>query len=217
MSIRQNHLYLLGAPGAGKGTQAQQLSVFFRIPQISTGDMLREVRAQGGELAKTLSSYMDMGKLVPDELVINLVRGRLQKADCQEGAIFDGFPRTYHQAQILDELLLEQKRSPLQALLIDVPVVELRRRLQGRLTCPKCNRSYHITDYPPKIANRCDVCGTELTVRVDDSPETVEKRLEAYLAQTAPLIDYYQQRGTLHRIDGTKNVNEVFQTILAKI
>ena len=214
MNYKQNNVYLLGPPGAGKGTQAQQLSSSLRIPQISTGDMLREVRAQGGEEAKILASFMDAGKLVPDAFVIDLVRKRLEKDDCSTGAIFDGFPRTEEQAKILDELFLLQKRNRLKAIMIDVPVVELKRRLDGRLTCPLCNRSYHLVDYPPLVKGKCDVCGTALVIRTDDVPSTIEKRLEAYFRQTAPLIEYYRSRDAFYRVDGTKQVSEVFSSIL---
>lgn len=213
--LKQNNLYLLGAPGAGKGTQAQQLSALLHIPQISTGDMLREVRSQGGELAATLSSLMDSGKLVPDGLVVDLVRKRLSRPDCQGGAIFDGFPRTDDQAKILDQLLVEQNRTPLKVVMIDVPVDELKRRLVDRLTCPNCNRSYHAVDYPPRIPYRCDVCGATLVTRSDDNLHTIEKRLEAYFRQTAPLINYYEKQKSLIRIDGSKKIPDVFASILS--
>lgn len=213
----QLDLYLLGAPGVGKGTQAQRLAAHLHIPQLSTGDMLRDARQEGSELGKQVAAIMDSGKLVSDDIVIALVKQRLARPDHAAGVIFDGFPRTRVQAEALDRLLQETGRQPLRVVVVDVGTDEIRRRLLGRLTCPRCKRSYHQTDSPPQHPGRCDACGSELVVRNDDRPEVVEKRLQAYLAETAPLVDYYQRKGRFYRVDGTGSIDQVFQLILGAL
>lgn len=217
MEYKQHNIYLLGAPGVGKGTQAQKLAVLLKVPQLSTGDMLREARKEKGKLADRLASYMDVGTLVPDDLVITLVQLRLQKPDCAQGVILDGFPRTKPQAEALDKLFTEDKRTALQVISIEVPETEIRRRLEGRLVCPLCNRSYHVAEFPPKASGVCDVCGGTLTRREDDEPAVVSQRLRAYAEKTAPLVAYYQSRHLFSEINGVGNTEEVFQRILDRL
>lgn len=213
----QLNLYLLGAPGAGKGTQAQLLVQHLGIPQLSTGDLLREARKDGSELGKRVAAIMDSGALVPDQVVIDLVRQRLALPSHQKGVIFDGFPRTRRQAESLDELLHESARTPLRVVAVDVPPEVLRERLLGRLTCPQCNRTYHVTQSPPQRDSLCDACGAPLVTRNDDQPETVNRRLVNYYEQTSPLIDYYKSRQVLVSVDGTGRMEEVFASIKASL
>ena len=209
----QRNLILLGAPGAGKGTQAQRLAARWGIPQVSTGDMLREARRQGTELGKRAQGYMDAGQLVPDEVVFGLVEERLAKRDAVEGAILDGFPRTIPQAEALDRLMAKMKREAVKAVAIEVPEAELLERLGGRRSCPKDGASYHLKFTPPKRDNLCDQCGSELITRADDRPEAIKKRLEEYHAKTAPLIDYYQKQGVLRRVDGVGALEAILDRI----
>ena len=209
----QLNLYLLGAPGAGKGTQAQLLVQYLGIPQLSTGDLLREARKDGSELGKRVAAIMDSGALLPDQVVIDLVKQRLSLPNHESGVIFDGFPRPRNQAEILDELLLQSGRSPLRVVAVDVPAETLRERLLGRLTCPQCNRTYHMVQNPPQRDTVCDGCGSGLITRNDDKPETVGRRLANYTEQTAPLLDYYKSRQVLVSVDGTAPMGQVFEAI----
>ncbi len=209
----QRNLILLGAPGAGKGTQAQRLAARWGIPQISTGDMLREARRQGTELGKKAQAYMDGGQLVPDEVVIGLVEERLGRPDAKDGAIFDGLPRTTPQAEALDGLLARMGRDPVKVVAIEVPEAELTLRLGGRRSCPKDNAPYHVTFNPPKVSGKCDRCGGELILRPDDRPEAIKTRFVEYQAKTAPLTDYYGRRGTLRTVDGTGELESILERI----
>lgn len=209
----QTNVYLLGAPGAGKGTQAQRLAATWGVPQVSTGDMLREIRKESSPLALRVASIMDSGALVPDEIVIELVRQRLARPDCRAGAILDGFPRTEAQARALDMLFAAEGRAALRVLLIDVPDEALLARLTGRLVCSGCGRSYHVAFYPPAIEGQCDACGGKLVVRSDDQPAVIAARLRAYHEQTAPLIAYYRNKHVLVTVDGTGDAEAVFEAL----
>lgn len=208
------NIIMLGPPGAGKGTQAKMLVEEFGIPQISTGDMLRAAVAEGTELGKKAKEYMDKGQLVPDEVVIGIVRERLSKPDCEKGFILDGFPRTVPQAEALDKILQEMGKKIDYVINIVVPDEEILKRLTGRRTCRKCGAMYHVVFNPPKKEGVCDKCGGELYQRDDDKEETIRKRLEVYKAQTEPLVDYYKKKGVLVDIDGTKGIQEIYQDIL---
>ncbi|NOY63977.1 MAG: adenylate kinase [Nitrospirae bacterium] len=208
-------IVLLGAPGAGKGTQAKKLIEKYGIPQISTGDILRKAVADGTPLGKEAKSYMDRGELVPDSVVIGLVKERLQQDDCKKGFILDGFPRNTSQAETLDQVL-DEMGMPLQvALSVDVDFDVLMKRLTGRRTCKSCGQMYNIYFSPPQKEGVCDKCGGELYQRDDDKEETIKKRLEVYEAQTAPLIDYYEKKGILKRVNGVGNIDEIFANICA--
>lgn len=213
----QHNIYLLGAPGAGKGTQAELLSEKLGVPQLSTGEILRTARKEGSELGKRVAAIMDSGQLVPDEVVIDLVAERLARPDHQGGVILDGFPRTIKQAEVLGELFARTGRDPLKVILVDVPQDEIRRRLQGRLWCTRCKRTFHKTDNPPTPQHdqTCDVANCPLEVRPDDKPEAVEKRLVAYDTQTAPLIEYYKKQGAFYAINGQGKISDIFSSILA--
>ncbi len=202
-------MVLLGPPGAGKGTQAKKLAEHYGIPHISTGDILRDAVRKGTDLGKKAREYMDAGALVPDEIVIGIVRERLKEEDCAMGFILDGFPRTVHQAVELDRI------TALDAVVnIDVPFEKLVERLTGRRSCPKCGAVYHIKTNPPKKEGICDICGTPLVQRDDDREETVKNRLETYLKQTAPLIGHYKEKGILINVDGDGTIEEVFERII---
>jgi adenylate kinase len=202
-------LILLGAPGAGKGTQAQKLVENYKIPQISTGDLLRAAVADGTELGKQANEYMTAGKLVPDEVVIGLIEERLEKDDTASGFILDGFPRTVPQADKLGEI------TEIDSVVnIDVDTSILVDRLTGRRTCKQCNAMYHMVFNPPKSEGVCDACGGELYQRADDNTETVKSRLDTYNDNTAPLIDYYRDKGILKDVNGQGAIDEIFQNIL---
>jgi adenylate kinase len=215
--MADRNLILLGPPGAGKGTQAQRLATRWGIPQVSTGDMLREARRAGTELGGKVAAVMDAGKLVSDDLVEALVEERLGRPDAKAGVILDGFPRTIAQAEALDRLLQKMERTPVRAVAIVVPREALLPRLTGRLSCPTkgCGATYHITNNPPKVAGHCDKCNAELVTRPDDRPEAIVTRLEAYERDTAPLIEYYRTRGALHEVDGLGTVDEILDRIAA--
>ncbi len=208
-------LVLLGAPGAGKGTQAKKLIERYSIPQISTGDILRKAVADGTPLGKEAKSYMDKGELVPDSVVIGIIRERLKENDCKKGYILDGFPRNVAQAKALDEML-KSLNSPLDfAISIDVSFDELMKRLTGRRTCKGCGQMYNIYFSPPKKEGVCDKCGGELYQRDDDKEETIRKRLEVYEAQTAPVIGYYKEKGILKSVPGTGSIDDIFNKIIS--
>jgi adenylate kinase len=200
-------LVLLGPPGAGKGTQAEMLSAELRLPHVSTGDLFRENRAQGTPLGAKAQEYMDQGQLVPDELVVDMLFDRVARPDCEAGFLLDGFPRTVPQAEALEQRLADD--DVVRALLLEVPDAELVGRLSGRLTCRECGSMYHLRFSPPSTEGACDKCGGELYQRADDSAEVVEKRLAVYREQTLPLVEFYERRGLLARIDGNRPREEV--------
>lgn len=210
-------LVLLGAPGAGKGTQAKKLIEKHGIPQISTGDILRKAVADGIPLGKEAKSYMDKGELVPDKVVIGLIEDRLKQPDCKKGFILDGFPRNTAQAETLDAML-KKLNMPLDlALSVDVPKDDLMKRLTGRRTCKGCQQMYNIYFSPPKKNGICDKCGGELFHRDDDKEETIKRRLDVYDAQTAPLISYYKKSGILKSVTGVGGIDEIFKKVCAAI
>ena len=206
-------IIMLGAPGAGKGTQAKKIADLCKIPHISTGDIFRANIKQGTELGKKAKSYMDAGELVPDELVCDLVVDRIQQDDCTKGYILDGFPRTIPQAEALTSALnaIEQKME--YALNIDVPDENIIHRMAGRRSCVGCGATYHVEFNPPKVEGVCDICGEKLVLRDDDKPETVTNRLNVYHEQTQPLIDYYEKQGIVYTMDGTQSMDKVFEDI----
>ena len=208
------NIIMLGAPGAGKGTQAIQLADKYQIPHISTGDIFRANIKQGTELGKKAKTYMDQGLLVPDELVCELVVDRLQKDDCAKGFILDGFPRTIPQAEALTEALDKVGSKIEYAINVDVPDEKIVARMSGRRACVSCGATYHVVNAPTKVDGVCDKCGEAVTLRDDDKPETVQKRLEVYHEQTQPLIDYYDAKGVVKTIDGTQPMDQVFNAIV---
>lgn len=210
-------LIMLGAPGAGKGTQAAKIADELSIPHISTGDIFRTNIKNGTELGKKAKSYMDAGALVPDELVCDLVSDRIAQEDCADGFILDGFPRTIPQAEALEEAVKKLGTKIDYAVNIDVPDENIVERMSGRRACTNCGATYHIVYNPPKKENVCDVCGSSLVLRDDDKPETVKTRLSVYHEQTQPLIDFYDKKNVLVTVDGTKSMDEVFRQILAGI
>jgi adenylate kinase len=211
-------LIFLGAPGVGKGTQAQRLAAQEGIPQVSTGEILRDSVKQGTPLGRQAKEYMDAGKLVPDEVVIGIVRDKVAAPECAGGYILDGFPRTVAQAEALDRMLLERGGGGIEHVVsFDVPNAEIVRRLSGRRSCPSCQTVYHVEHDPPKRAGLCNKCGGALVQRADDKPETVEARLRVYDEQTSPLVDYYQKRGLLRRVDATVSIGRVYERLLAVV
>lgn len=207
-------IIMLGAPGAGKGTQAKKIAAKYGIPHISTGDIFRANIKNGTELGKKAKVYMDQGLLVPDELVVELVVDRFKESDCQNGYVLDGFPRTIPQAEALDEALAKNSDAVEFAINIDVEDEEIVRRMSGRRACVSCGATYNIEAVPPKKEGICDICGANLILRDDDKPETVIKRLDVYHEQTQPLIDYYQAKGILTSIDGKIGLENVFNEIV---
>ena len=206
-------IVLLGPPGAGKGTQAKSISNRYSIPHISTGDIFRKNISENTPLGIEAKKHIDKGQLVPDEVTINMVKDRLQEDDCKNGYLLDGFPRTVNQAEALQDFLKERNESLDTALLIEVPTEFILERMTGRRVCPSCGASYHIKFNPPTIADKCDVCGSDVIQRKDDTEETVSERLDVYERQTQPLIDFYKERNLLSIVDGTKAINEVFEGI----
>lgn len=206
---RRMFIVLLGAPGAGKGTQAELLQEDFGLAHISSGDLFREHLKRGTPLGKLAQTYMDRGELVPDDVTIAMVRERLQEPDCQAGAILDGFPRTVPQAEALDALLEEMGERVCVVPYLKVPPDVLLARLSGRWTCRQCDAVYHVLYDPPRVAGVCDECGGELYQRPDDQPETQRRRIAVYLEQTAPLIARYQAQGLLVEVDGERPIEEV--------
>lgn len=203
----------LGAPGAGKGTQARRLAADSGVPQVATGDMLREAVAEGTPLGREAKRYMDSGALVPDEVVIGLVDERLAQPDAGSGYVLDGFPRTVAQAEALDALLRRRGQELDRVVFFDVSRGELLRRLTGRRICRQCGTAFHLVSAPPRAAGRCDRCGGELYQREDDTEATVARRLDVYQTQTAPLLDHYRRRGLLVRVAGEGSVDEVADLI----
>lgn len=210
-------IIMLGAPGAGKGTQAKKLADKYKIPHISTGDIFRANIKNGTELGRKAKEYMDAGALVPDELTVDLVMDRLDQKDCEHGYILDGFPRTIHQAEKLTEALSVHGGEIDMAVNVDVPDENIIHRMAGRRVCPACGASYHVEHIPPRKEGICDRCGAALIIRDDDKEETVRKRLAVYHDQTKPLIDYYGVKGLVADIDGTQSMDDVFNAIVAKL
>lgn len=206
-------IIMLGAPGAGKGTQAINIAKEYKIPHVSTGDIFRANIKAGTELGLTAKRYMDAGGLVPDEVTIGMLLSRISEEDCKNGYVLDGFPRTIPQAESLRKALSERGERIDYAIDIEVPDGEIMSRMTGRRSCPKCGATYHIRFNPPKKENICDECGGELTQRADDQPETVKARLSVYHEQTKPLIAFYQKEGVLREIDGTMAPSEVFRAV----
>lgn len=206
-------IILMGPPGAGKGTQAEKLVDLYQIPHISTGDMFRKAQKDGTELGLKAKSYMDQGQLVPDEVTVGIVKERLAEADCKEGFLLDGFPRTVQQADALDTILAELDMALDCVVNIEVDKAFLVDRLTGRRVCRTCGATYHIANKAPKVEGVCDKCGGELYQRGDDTIETVSNRLDVYAAQTAPLIDYYKSKGIMSSIDGSKSMEYVLADI----
>lgn len=208
-------IIMLGAPGAGKGTQAKQIAAKYQIPHISTGDIFRANIKNGTELGKKAKEYMDQGLLVPDELTCDLVMDRIQQEDCANGFVLDGFPRTIPQAESLDAALEKINQTMDYAIDVDVPDSHIVSRMSGRRACLNCGATYHVVAIPPKQEGICDACGKELVLRDDDKPETVQKRLDVYHEQTQPLIDYYNKQGILQTVDGTQPMEDVFANIVS--
>ena len=206
-------IIMLGAPGAGKGTQAKMIAEKYGLPHISTGDIFRANIKNGTELGKEAKEYMDKGLLVPDELTVRLLLDRVAQDDCKNGYVLDGFPRTIPQAEVLDEKLSELGEKVDYAINVDVPDENIVNRMSGRRACLSCGATYHIVSIPPKKEGICDVCGSELVLRDDDKPETVQNRLKVYHVQTQPLINFYEKKGVLRSVDGTLPMEEVFTAI----
>lgn len=206
-------IVLLGPPGAGKGTQAKSISTKYSIPHISTGDIFRKNISENTPLGIEAKSYMDAGKLVPDEVTINMVKDRLVQDDCKNGYLLDGFPRTVEQAEALQEFLSARGEKLDTALLIDVQKEFILERMTGRRVCPSCGASYHIKFNPTKTAGKCDLCGADVIQRKDDTEETVKERLDVYESQTQPLINFYKDKDMLSVVDGTQEINQVFESI----
>ncbi len=205
---------LLGAPGAGKGTQAAIISQRLKLPHLASGDLFRQAVRKGTKLGQTVKEYMDRGKLVPDELTIQVISERLSEPDCQEGCLFDGFPRTIEQAKALDKALAERGEAIDIGIYIEVAEQELLKRLSGRWICRQCQAPYHEVSSPPKVAGKCDRCGGELYQRSDDLEATVKERLKVYFAQTTPVLDYYQKQGKLVKIAGEQDIEKVSQDMI---
>ena len=208
-------IIMLGAPGAGKGTQAKMIAEKYAIPHVSTGDIFRANIKEGTELGKEAKKYMDQGLLVPDELTVKILLDRVAKDDCKNGYVLDGFPRTIPQAQVLDNALTELGDKIDYAIDVEVPDENIIKRMSGRRACLGCGATYHIEHIPPKKEGVCDVCGQELVLRDDDQPETVKNRLGVYHEQTQPLIDFYTEKGILKTVDGTKDMKDVFAAIVS--
>jgi len=211
------YIIFLGAPGAGKGTQAANLARQLKLVHIASGDLFRQALEQETALGIQVKSYMEKGMLVPDKITIQMVLERLSNPDCESGAILDGFPRNLNQAEALDKALTQQTKSIDKVVYIKVGDIELLRRLVERWICPSCQAPYHITDSPPKVPGKCDQCGSELQKRPDDTPEAIKKRLEVYFAQTTPLIDYYRRTGKLLEIDGEGSVDVVGKRVISAL
>ncbi len=207
-------IIMLGAPGAGKGTQAKRIAEKYNVPHISTGDIFRENIKNGTELGNKAKAYMEAGDLVPDELVLELIMDRFEKEDCANGYVLDGFPRTIPQAEALDEALEAKGQSIDNVIDVDVPDDHIIKRMAGRRTCAHCGAIFHLEHMPPKIEGKCDQCGGHLMMREDDLPDTVIARLKTYHEQTQPLKDYYGARGLVHSVDGTQDREVVFGEVV---
>ena len=207
-------IIMLGAPGAGKGTQAKMIAAKYAIPHVSTGDIFRANIKNGTELGKKAKTYMDAGQLVPDSLTVDLLIDRISQEDCANGYVLDGFPRTIPQAQCLEDALKERGEAIDYAINVEVPDSNIVNRMGGRRACVTCGATYHLVHIPPKKEGICDKCGSELILRDDDKPETVQNRLKVYHDQTQPLIDFYGQKGVLKEVDGTQDMNAVFEDIV---
>ncbi len=208
-------IIMLGAPGAGKGTQAKMIAEKYSIPHVSTGDIFRANIKNGTDLGKQAKEYMDAGKLVPDELTVKILLDRVAQDDCKNGYVLDGFPRTIPQAEVLEDALNKLGDKIDYAVNVDVPDENIVRRMSGRRACLKCGATYHIEHIPPKQEGICDTCGSELVLRDDDKPETVLNRLKVYHDQTQPLIDFYTERNVLKTVDGTRDMKDVFADIIS--
>lgn len=208
-------IIMLGAPGAGKGTQAKMIAAKYGVPHVSTGDIFRANIKNGTELGMEAKQYMDKGLLVPDELTVRILLDRVAQDDCKDGYVLDGFPRTIPQAEVLENALNELGDKIDFAIDVDVPDENIIRRMSGRRACLSCGATYHIEHIPPKKEGICDACGSELVLRDDDKAETVKNRLDVYHKQTQPLIDFYSARGVLRTVDGTLPMDEVFAAIKA--
>jgi len=215
--INNPYIIFLGAPGAGKGTQAAIVAQELNVAHIASGDLFRQALEQGTELAIEAKSYMEKGILVPNEITIRMVLERISAPDCERGVIFDGFPRNLQQAEALDKALAQQAKAIDKVVYIKVSEEELLKRLSGRWICRRCQAPYHTINSPPKVRGKCDKCGGELYQRPDDTAQTVKKRLQVYFAQTAPLIDYYAQSGKLLEVDGEGGVDEVGRRIVVAL
>ena len=208
-------IIMLGAPGAGKGTQAKMIAEKYSVPHVSTGDIFRANIKNGTELGMEAKKYMDQGLLVPDELTVKILLDRVAQEDCKNGYVLDGFPRTIPQAEVLEKALTEINDKIDYAVNVDVPDENIIRRMGGRRACLSCGATYHIEHIPPKQEGVCDTCGKELVLRDDDKPETVKNRLDVYHKQTQPLIDFYEAKGILRSVDGTVDMKDVFAAIVA--
>jgi adenylate kinase len=211
------YIIMLGAPGAGKGTQADILSQEMNLPHIASGDLFRQALEKRTEVGLLAKSHMDKGELVPDEITIKMILERIGQSDCASGCLFDGFPRTLHQAKALDKALREQGRTIDKATYIEVPDEELVKRLSGRWLCRACQTPYHITNSPPETPGKCDRCGGELYQRSDDREETMKERLSVFLAQTVPILDYYEKQGKLIRVNGSLGMQGVARQIISAL
>ena len=211
------YVILLGAPGAGKGTQAAILSQEMKLLHVASGDLFRQALEEKTELGMLAKEYMDKGVLVPDEVTITMILERINQPDCVSGCLLDGFPRTLEQAKVLDVALMEQKKSISKAVYIEVPNEELVKRLSGRWLCRNCQTPYHIISSPPKIQGRCDKCNGELYQRSDDKEETVKERLGVFFAQTVPILDYYRKQGKLIEVNGNLGIQEVAGKIISML
>ena len=207
-------IIMLGAPGAGKGTQAKKIADKYQIPHISTGDIFRANIKNGTELGQKAKAYMDQGLLVPDDLTLDLIMDRFQEPDCANGYVLDGFPRTIPQAEALTKALSDKGESIDYAINVEVPDDNIITRMSGRRACLACGATYHIVHNPARVEGVCDRCGEKLVLRDDDKPETVKKRLDVYHSQTQPLIDYYTKEGKLAEVDGTQEMEDVFAAIV---
>ena len=207
-------IIMLGAPGAGKGTQAMKIAEKYQIPHISTGDIFRANIKEGTELGKKAKSYMDQGQLVPDELTMELIMDRFQNPDCANGYVLDGFPRTIPQAEALTEALAKKGETIDYAINVEVPDENIINRMGGRRACLACGSTYHFVYAPTRVEGICDRCGEKLVLRDDDKPETVKNRLNVYHNQTQPLIEYYTRQGKLAEVDGTQSMEDVFNAIV---
>ena len=211
------YIIILGAPGAGKGTQTDILSQEMNLTHIASGDLFRQALEKRTEIGLLAKSYMDKGELVPDEITIKMILERINQPDCASGCLFDGFPRTLHQAKVLDKALKEQGRTIDRAIYIEVPNEELVKRLSGRWLCQTCQTPYHIINSPPKTPGKCDKCGGKLYQRSDDKEETVKDRISVFFAQTVPILDYYEKQGKLIKVNGNLGMQEVAREIVSAL